>query len=129
MQGSATRTPPGLATRPGWTCAGRAADLRGDGPFAVSAGGVDLVVVRTTGGLRAFQGRCPHQGALLGEGELDGDTLVCRNHRWRFDAATGKRQGGPECLVSCAVEVRGDELWVDTQPLTQSESSGAETLV
>lgn len=104
-----------------WTAVGRVDDLRGEGPFAVSANGVDLVVVRTPAGLRAFQGRCPHQGALLGEGELDGHSLVCRNHRWRFDAASGKRQGGPQCLISCPVETRGTELWIDTSPLATSQ--------
>ncbi|HVT44955.1 MAG TPA: cytochrome P450 [Thermoanaerobaculia bacterium] len=78
----------------------RIPDLSGEGPHSVSANGVDLVVVRTPAGLRAFQGRCPHRGALLGEGELDGMTLVCRNHRWRFDTEDGTRLGGPECLAS-----------------------------
>ena len=73
-------------------------ELRGAGPFAASASGVDVVLVRTRSGWRAFQGRCPHQGALLGEGEIEGDALVCRNHRWRFSIASGLREGGPECL-------------------------------
>src|SRR5439155_22153056 len=77
--------------------------LTGAGPHAVSAGGHDLILLRSGGGPRVYQGRCPHQGALLGEGELDGNTLVCRNHRWRFDATTGKRQGGPQCLTACPV--------------------------
>src|SRR5512134_1247105 len=101
-----------------WARVGRTDDLHGDGPFAVSAQGIDLVVLRTPAGFRAYQGRCPHQGALLGEGELDGDVLVCRNHRWRFHPDTGKRLGGPQCLISCPVETRGGELWVDTSPLT-----------
>jgi cytochrome P450/nitrite reductase/ring-hydroxylating ferredoxin subunit len=71
----------------------------GNGPHAASADGRDLAVVRTATGLRAFQGHCPHQGALLAEGEIEGDTLVCRNHRWRFDVNDGHRQGGPECLT------------------------------
>jgi nitrite reductase/ring-hydroxylating ferredoxin subunit len=78
-------------------------ELRGDGPHALSADGFDIVVVRTPAGLRAFEGRCPHQGALLGEGELDGDTLDCRNHRWRFSVDSGQREGGPQCLASCPV--------------------------
>ena len=90
---------------------------RGDGPYAVSAGGLDLVLVRTARGPRVYQGRCPHQGALLGEGELDGGALVCRNHRWRFDAATGKREGGPQCLVACPVSERNGQLLVDLSPL------------
>jgi phenylpropionate dioxygenase-like ring-hydroxylating dioxygenase large terminal subunit len=49
-------------------------ELHGDGPHALSANGFNVVVVRTPLGLRAFEGRYPHQGALLGEGELDGDS-------------------------------------------------------
>jgi cytochrome P450/nitrite reductase/ring-hydroxylating ferredoxin subunit len=100
-----------------WTRVARLADLQGEGPFALAAGGVDLVLVHTPDGPRAYAGRCPHQGALLGEGELDGGALVCRNHRWRFDPATGQRIGGPECLAACPVVRRGDELWADLAAL------------
>ena len=48
-----------------WTRLAHTSELRGDGPFALSANGLDLVVVRTETGLKAYQGRCPHQGALL----------------------------------------------------------------
>ncbi|MCX4240751.1 cytochrome P450 [Paraliomyxa miuraensis] len=81
----------------------RIADLPGDGPHPASVGGRDLVLLRTDGQLRAFDGLCPHQGALLGEGELEGGVLVCRNHRWRFDPRTGARIGGPQCLRSYPV--------------------------
>ena len=49
----------------------RTDELQGTGPFAVSASEVDVVLVRTGHGWRAFQGHCPHQGALLGEGEIE----------------------------------------------------------
>ena len=108
-----------------WTQASRSGDLVGDGPFAVSAGGVDLVAVRTSAGLRVYDGRCPHQGALLGEGELDGEVLVCRNHRWRFDAATGRREGGPQCLRACPSEVRDGGLFVDLGALATKTAATA----
>jgi nitrite reductase/ring-hydroxylating ferredoxin subunit len=76
-------------------------------------------------GLKAYQGLCPHQGALLGEGELDGDTLVCRNHRWRFATETGERSGGPECLAGCPVETRDGELWADVAALRPREQIAA----
>src|SRR6185503_11128985 len=101
---------------------GRSEELAGDGPYALSADGADLVFLRTRAGPRVFQGRCPHQGALLGEGELDGATLVCRNHRWRFDAQTGRRDGGPECLVSCPVVETGGEVLVDASPLADADA-------
>ncbi|MFO0634784.1 MAG: cytochrome P450 [Nannocystaceae bacterium] len=100
-----------------WTRVQHGGSLEGDGPFALSADGVDLVAVRTGAGLRVFEGRCPHQGALLGEGELDGTALVCRNHRWRFDASSGRRDGGPQCLRACPSQQRGDALFVDTRAL------------
>jgi nitrite reductase/ring-hydroxylating ferredoxin subunit len=93
--------------------------LHGDGPHALSANGIDVVVVRTAAGLRAFEGHCPHQGALLGEGELDGDKLVCRNHRWRFSTDSGQHEGGPECLAACPVVERERTLFVDISALSR----------
>ena len=87
--------------------------LAGAGPHAVAANGLDLVIVRSSQGLRAFQGRCPHQGALLGEGEIDGGALVCRNHRWRFDVNDGRRQDGPECLACYPVTEQDGDVFVD----------------
>ena len=56
-----------------WSKVGLESELVGNGPFAASADGHDLVLVRGANGLRAFEGRCPHQGALLGEGEQAGE--------------------------------------------------------
>jgi len=94
-------------------------ELRGDGPHALSADGFDIVLVRTPSGVRAFDGRCPHQGALLGEGELDGDKLVCRNHRWRFSVDSGQREGGPQRLASCPVVERERAIFVDVSSLSR----------
>jgi cytochrome P450/nitrite reductase/ring-hydroxylating ferredoxin subunit len=101
----------------------RAAEIRGPGPHAVAADGIDVALVRTPAGLRAFQGRCPHRGALLGEGELHDGVLVCRNHRWRFDVETGRRDGGPECLIACPVREEADEILVDVSALARPKSA------
>lgn len=102
-------------------------DLVGHGPFALSAGGVDVALVRTGAGWRAFQGRCPHQGALLGEGEIEGERLVCRNHRWRFSLNSGRRDGGPECLASCPVIERDGAVFVDVSALKDGGPKTAAT--
>lgn len=100
-------------------------DLQGGGPRAASANGCDVVIVRTAAGLRAFEGRCPHQGALLGEGELEADMLVCRNHRWRFSADTGERDGGPQRLVSCPAAEHEGAIFVDVAGLLHKRSKSA----
>ncbi len=102
-------------------------DLIGPGPFALSANGVDVALVRTSAGWRAFQGRCPHQGALLGEGELEGEKLVCRNHRWRFSLDSGRRDGGPECLASCPVAERDGAIFIDVSALKDASRGIAGT--
>ncbi len=108
----------------------RVADLsevRTAGPFALSANNVDVVLLRTDAGWRAFEGHCPHQGALLGEGELDGGALVCRNHRWRFSVESGQREGGPECLASCPVAERDGGVFVDVKGLKPTSAPIAAT--
>jgi cytochrome P450/nitrite reductase/ring-hydroxylating ferredoxin subunit len=88
-------------------------EMTGDGPFAVSANDLDVALIRTASGWHAFQGRCPHQGALLGEGEIEGGALVCRNHRWRFALDSGERLGGPDCLASYPAIERDGHVLVD----------------
>jgi cytochrome P450/nitrite reductase/ring-hydroxylating ferredoxin subunit len=106
-----------------WLRASRLADLEGDGPHALSAGGVDLVALRVNGGgLKVFDGRCPHQGALLGEGEVEGNALVCRNHRWKFDRETGQRIGGRHCLTACPAREQGEDLFVEIGALSRDRA-------
>jgi cytochrome P450/nitrite reductase/ring-hydroxylating ferredoxin subunit len=90
----------------------RATDILPARPYAAAAGTLDLVLVRIGEAIFAYEGVCPHQGALLGEGELEGHTLICRNHRWRFDATTGQREGGAQCLRSYPIKVEQDRVLV-----------------
>ena len=103
----------------------KVAELIGDGPFSLSAGGVDLAVVRLGNEWRAFEGRCPHLGALLGEGELEDGHLICRNHRWRFSIASGHRVGGSECLASCPIIERDGALFADASALRKTRPNNA----
>jgi nitrite reductase/ring-hydroxylating ferredoxin subunit len=104
----------------------RVEDLDGQGPFALSGEGVEVVAVRTPMGLKAYQGLCPHQGALLGEGELDGDTLVCRNHRWRFDTETGERVEPAGYRLCSSVRRR---TWSSSAGIPSNKEAGIDRLV
>lgn len=114
-----------------WRRAASRSELSREHPHSASLDGLDVVLVETESGIHAFEGRCPHQGALLGEGEIDPATgqLVCRNHRWRFDCESGQRDGGRECLRSCPVREQGDEVLVDIAPLMEdARADGAPAL-
>ena len=49
---------------------------------------VDLVVVRWDEGgedhVSVLYGRCKHRGALLADGFIDGDNLICGVHNWDY---------------------------------------------
>src|SRR5262249_32792128 len=108
-----------------WVRVGAPEDLAGDGPFAATAGDTELVLVRTPDGLRAFEGRCPHQAALLAEGEVVGRELVCRNHHWRFDLATGQGRGGQGQLRACPLRQHQGALFA--QPGALARPTGLPT--
>jgi cytochrome P450/nitrite reductase/ring-hydroxylating ferredoxin subunit len=106
-----------------WCDAGPLPELDAGETAGVHAGGVDLVVLNSASGLRVFDGRCPHQGALLAEGEIEDGLIVCRNHRWKFDCSTGERQGGSQCLKRFEHKVEEGRLWIEV------DSSAGETPV
>ena len=55
-------------------------DLVEDAPAHAAADGIDLVLVRRGGQVHVFGGRCPHRGALLADGGVEGANLICGVH-------------------------------------------------
>ena len=42
--------------------------------------GLDLVVIRYDENVSVLYGRCQHRGALMADGHIDGDNLICGSH-------------------------------------------------
>lgn len=96
-----------------WCDTGPLPELLEGEPQSLRADKYDLVVFRGSKGVRVFEGRCPHQGALLGEGEVSEGLLICRNHRWKFDEESGERQGGKSaCLKKFDNKIEAGRLLV-----------------
>jgi nitrite reductase/ring-hydroxylating ferredoxin subunit len=85
-------------------------------PGALKGGvvdGVPIVVANVGGEFRAFHDACPHMGTSLASGTLIGGVLMCRAHRWCFDAVTGEHRGLPPARATrYDVRVDGDTIWV-----------------
>jgi toluene monooxygenase system ferredoxin subunit len=61
----------------------------------------------------ACQAHCPHQGAALCQGALDGTTLTCLDHLWQWDLRSGAPLGlAEDPLPMLQVEVDGDSLYL-----------------
>lgn len=58
-------------------------------PVHALVGDVDLVIVRYDDEVSVLYGRCLHRGALLADGHIDGQNLVCGVHYWDYRYDTG----------------------------------------
>ncbi len=80
-------------------------------------GPVEVAVVRAEDGeLYAISDVCSHGSVSLSEGEVEGTTVECWLHGSCFELRTGKPTHFPatEPVATFPVEVRGDDLYVDT---------------
>jgi nitrite reductase/ring-hydroxylating ferredoxin subunit len=82
-----------------WTDVLEDASLGEGGLAPVYPLGLNLVLARVGGVAYALSGRCAHLGCPLFTGQLDGHTLTCGCHDWRFDVRTGRFLDAPELGV------------------------------
>jgi len=83
-------------------------------PILATVEGVDLVIVRQGRRQSVLYGRCLHRGALLADGRVEGDNLVCGLHGWDYRVDTGvSAYNDAEALTKFTSWVDGDELFVD----------------
>lgn len=73
-----------------------------------------IALLRKDDTIYAFAATCPHAGARLCEGWLDGaGRVVCPLHKYRFDPANGRNTSGEGYkLKTYPVEIRNDRIFV-----------------
>ncbi len=64
-------------------------DLADRQPFGATVGNVELVIVRFDDDHRVLYGRCQHRGALMADGYIRGDDIICGVHSWDYQFRTG----------------------------------------
>ncbi|WP_322061428.1 Rieske (2Fe-2S) protein [Paraburkholderia sp. J63] len=75
--------------------------------------GRSVVVFNVAGRLHAIENSCPHNGASLANGRLDGTLLTCPAHGLRFDLATGCTPGaGQLCLSVLPIRTLKGQLMI-----------------
>ena len=58
-------------------------------PVGALVSNVDLVIVRWDDNHSVLYGRCLHRGALMADGRVEGDDLICGLHGWDYVYRTG----------------------------------------
>jgi glutamate synthase domain-containing protein 2 len=64
-------------------------DIEDRKPVHALVGDVDLVIVRFDDDVSVMYGRCAHRGALMADGFVKGDNLICGVHFWDYRLDTG----------------------------------------
>ena len=77
----------------------RVEDIPDGGCLAVDVGEQSLVLIRRGDQVHALENRCPHAGAPLSEGFVEGRVLTCAWHGWSFDVVTGLSTDETEMAV------------------------------
>lgn len=72
-----------------WHPLGATEDFEAGKVRSIEIAGRRLAVGRAAAGFFAVDDVCPHAGASLGEGLVDGDFLVCPLHAFAYDVRTG----------------------------------------
>ncbi|QXP79083.1 MULTISPECIES: glutamate synthase-related protein [Winogradskyella] len=76
--------------------------------------GLDLVIVKFDEDISVLYGRCLHRGALMSDGHVDGENLICGVHGWDYRVDSGVSEyNNKEVLHKFSTKVEGDDLFVD----------------
>lgn len=89
-------------------------DLVDRDPTHFNINGLDLVAIRYDDDISVLYGRCIHRGALLGDGRIEGDNLICGVHDWdyRFDTGVSEYKND-DVLFKYNAWLEDGFVWVD----------------
>lgn len=67
----------------------KVADLQDRKPEHALIANVDLVIVKFDEDISVLYGRCLHRGALMSDGHVRGNSLICGVHNWDYRMDSG----------------------------------------
>jgi glutamate synthase domain-containing protein 2/nitrite reductase/ring-hydroxylating ferredoxin subunit len=81
---------------------------------------VDLVIVRFDDNLTVLYGRCAHRGALMSDGHVTGDNLICGLHGWDYRLDTGiSEYNNSETLPKFNAWIENGQVLVDEDEIAE----------
>ena len=95
-------------------------ELKDREPAYALAANVDLVVIRYGEEVSVLYGRCLHRGALLSDGSMEGENLICGVHGWDYRCDSGiSEYNNAESLqkFTAWMDREGDAVFVDEEEI------------
>jgi len=98
---------------PNFVKAARAAEIPPGSGKTLTVEGKSVALFNVDGKFYCTDNTCVHRGGPLGEGSLEGATVTCPWHGWRYDVTTGQSETNPAAKIATyEVKVEGEELLV-----------------
>jgi nitrite reductase/ring-hydroxylating ferredoxin subunit len=99
-----------------WTFAIKERDVRENLISRVYPKGIAVILIRSRGALHALSSNCPHMGCTLGGAVLEGNTVQCPCHYWRFDIASGRFIDAPEIgLATYQLKTENGDVFINLE--------------
>jgi ferredoxin-thioredoxin reductase catalytic chain len=89
-----------------------AATVPDNSSFHVKIGKRDIAVFKVAGEFFALSNLCRHAYGPLSAGYLDGDTVMCPWHGWRYDVRNGTTDHPNADVRTYPVSVRDGTVWI-----------------
>ena len=97
-------------------------ELKDREPTYALVANVDLVIIRYDNQISVLYGRCHHRGALLADGYIDGENLICGVHYWDYRYDTGISEYlNTERLAKFSAWIEDDIVYVDENEIQKWE--------
>jgi glutamate synthase domain-containing protein 2/nitrite reductase/ring-hydroxylating ferredoxin subunit len=82
--------------------------------------GLDLVVLKYDEKVSVLYGRCLHRGALMADGYVEGNNLICGLHGWDYQYDTGvSAYNNDEALHKFKAEIKDGFVWLDEDEINE----------
>ncbi|MEL6917831.1 MAG: glutamate synthase-related protein [Bacteroidota bacterium] len=83
-------------------------------PIHALVNDLDLVIIKFNTEVSVLYGRCLHRGALMADGHIEGENLICGVHGWDYRYDTGVSEyNNSEVLHKFSTKIQGDEIYID----------------
>jgi nitrite reductase (NADH) small subunit len=97
-----------------WVKLRPAGELQPGSVIQVEQNGGVYAICNVDGKVYCLEGTCPHAGGPLGEGNLNGNHVVCPWHGWEFDCRTGQNDFDEDMRVATfPVRIEGGDIFAD----------------
>ncbi len=93
----------------------RVSDVPADGMTLAQVDGVFVLLSKVKGKIHATSHSCPHAGAALSYGVLEGNEVMCPLHGAMFNVVTGEIVLGPAShgLRCFAIKIEGEDIFIE----------------